>query len=374
MQFTVKTKTFLSAVLKAGKTVNRKSPLAIMQSLRVTVADGNLAIAVTDGNTFLQTAVEVSGLIPPSDGACCIDYRTAVELLRKISAPEFVLTSDNAEAVITAGRGSFKLPVLNALEFPERDNFTPTAGFTVPARMLAEGINGTVFAAADESTLHKVLAGVYMVFRQNSIDFAASDSYVFALKSFPMDIPGNAGELPPGIIVPVKAARIMAQFLTADEAVHISTDGKSVRIETPGVVIVSTLALGTYPNYARIINVEAKTTCMLERERLMKSISRMSVFSSATDNRMTAHITPGTLVLETGSPEYGSSACETVSCETSGHTCRISFKWQNVADILDNFDSTEVTMTFADNTKPFLVTGDDLRGAETKFLVMPMLK
>lgn len=371
MQFEIQSKTLLSAVIRAGRTVNPKAPFMPATCLKLQPHGDALSVTAVDANSSVEVRVRLLEATPGTD-PCCVEYRKLIDLLRKTGDVPLSLSTEPGVLTVASLGGEFRFNTPDAAEFPSHREFGQTTSrFLVSAETLRDGLSGTVFAAADESAVHRHLCGVCIAFENGLLTFAATDTRLIALRRYTVPV-ADTGDA--RLIVPEKAVRTLAELLGGGELVEITTDGKAIRFESPTFSLTTALLMGRFPEWSRLIPAESPTVCEFDSAVLAKSLKRMAVFSPPSDcDRMMATIGASGLELRSENPDYGASCSESVPCvNTSGNELSVHFCWKNLDDIISNLRSPKITVSLTSPSSPVIVRGDGSCGGDPLFVFSPL--
>ena len=317
------------------------------------------------------------------------------------------------QVIVHHSVGSFRLPLYqNASEFFD---FTPPApdaeaddGYLLEyeAPCLKSVLSRCSFAMSQDE-LRPVMSGVYFNLTDNFCDYVSSDGHkLVRVRKAPAPAattPG-ASAAGPSFIIPYPVVKALIKVLpsTGDATVQYQKEltKKETRLNHLGskeeylvterrpqcrITIDDTLTIsfntveGPYPKYWRVIPEHHNFTMTIDRKALVRSVDRLSLFSS--DGLLTMNIDETTLQLSTEDPDMEVAGDETFPCEcrmASGSTAairlRIGMKASNTSQILKALSTEKVVFSFLDQSQAVLIQPHPQPdNEEITMLIMPML-
>ena len=174
-----------------------------------------------------------------------------------------------------------------------------------------------------------------------------------ALADEEVDIPtASQGEC----IIPNKAINELSRLLQTKGEVEIRfTDNQvafSLRDEKgSGILIISKLIEGSYPNYRQVIPGEAKERIALGREELLHALRRAEIMTSEKSNSVKLTFAKNSLAITANTPEVG-EARESMAVNYNGRDISIAFNPIYLMDPLKALDNDEVFLELIDDLSP----------------------
>jgi DNA polymerase-3 subunit beta len=173
-------------------------------------------------------------------------------------------------------------------------------------------------------------------------------------------------------IVPAKAVNELNRLLQDKGSVEIryAENQASFTLKDEkgnGVLIVTKLIEGHYPNYRQVIPGEAKERVALSREELLHALRRAEIMTSEKANSVRLSFGKNRLEITANSPEVG-EAKETLAINYKGADTAIAFNPKYLIDPLNALSNDEVFIELIDELSPGVlkINGPFL------YVVMPM--
>ena len=371
MRFTLSS-TALSGKLSAlSKVINSKNALPILGDFVFDIQGQTLTLTASDSENTMRTTVPL--IESDGDGRFAIDNHNLLEAVKGFSEQPITFDANMNQALVKISyqNGLFSLPIENADEFPIPQSVSDMANtITIPNAILAENINRSVFATAQDE-LRPVMNGIYFDLTTDCLAVVASDGHklvrnkIFTIKS----------EQPASFILPKKPANMLRNLLGKDGGdVVIRFDDRNAEINYGDGTIQCRLIEGRYPNYNSVIPQSNPNELRIDRLGLLAALRRVQPFANDSSNLIRFHVESSTLQLDAEDYDFSKTATERMSCEYSGQPMSIGFKGSAFIEILSNFDCPEVIIQLADPSRAGLVLpSEQPENQDVLMLMMPML-
>ncbi len=224
-----------------------RSPKAILQNVKLEVADGVATFLATD----LEVAIryQATGVEVDEPGAAILPTARFGAILRESSDDTFVLESDGKSTRVKGERSTFNLSSEDPNDFPSIATFDEQAYYETSARCLKELIRRTVFATDSESSRY-ALGGVKMEWEEGRLTGIGTDGRRLAKMEGPVQMVGEASPFGDATIIPSRSLQLMDRAISDDDAeVQIAVRQNEVLVKSPRAVIYSRLLEGRFPRW-----------------------------------------------------------------------------------------------------------------------------
>lgn len=370
MEFIVSSAELLKGVLNVSKAIPAKTSLPILENFLFVLGEGRLDITASDQELTLRTSVPVD---VKEGGSIAVPARQIIDLLKAL--PDQPLT------IKTKGEGSFEciwnngnssLPFFPAADYPEIKTVGPDAERVVfPARSLADGISGTIYATADDE-MRPAMNGIFFDIDTASTTLVASDSHKL--------ICYTTGDVQAAqksaFILHKKPAAVLRSLLDKEEGeVELNFDGSSVVFNYGPTMMVCRLIVGKYPKYRDVIPQNNSNILRIDRVQLLNTVRRVSVCANKASNHVKFNLTPGLLEITAQDLGFALAAYEKLECDYAGDNLTIGFKSSFLVDILANMNCETVVMKFMDARRAALIIPSEEEAESEKIcgILMPIM-
>jgi DNA polymerase-3 subunit beta len=174
------------------------------------------------------------------------------------------------------------------------------------------------------------------------------------------------------IIIPKKAMIELRRVLEEDAPkaeLRLGFSKNHALFKRDGLVMVSKLIDGNYPNYLQVIPAKSTKKVTISKDIFTHAVRRVSILSKEKTNAVKMQLEKGKLILSTNNPEVG-EATEELDIDYKGEGISIGFNSRYLMDVLTAMDRQTIALELSDALSPCLITeeGDD----QYKCVVMPM--
>lgn len=370
MKVTLERNHLLKSLGHVHRVVERRNTYPILANVLMSAGDEGLALRATDLD------IEVTETVPAvvgTAGSTSVPAHTLYEIVRKLAdGAEINLETDGADQMqITSGRSRFFLSCLSADGFPDLKSGEFTQTFSMPAAALGGLIERTQFAISNEETRY-YLNGIFFHAIEEAgeaiLRAVATDGHRLARAD--MDQPEGASGMP-GIIVPRKTVAEVQKLLDGvDDEVLVEVSDTKIRFTVAGVVLLSKLIEGTFPDYDRVTPKNNDKEMKVDRATLSTAVDRVSTIASDRGGKaVKLSISEGNLELSVTNPDHG-TANEELPVGFDDEGFEIGFNARYLLDIIGQIKTEQAIFMFNDSGSPTLVSEDG--DARALFVLMPM--
>lgn len=336
---------------------------AAPDGVRIEVKGNRAAFRTSNGDTAMQYVV---GITDGQDGTVFVPTRQLRDFENCMPNGTITLKEENNRLTMSVGKVAMTLSLMPVDTAPQF-SFPTGEGVSIPAPSFAEALHQVTAVASSDET-KAVLTGILLEARDTGLRLVATDSYRLAVR----DIAGASG-LPEGtsIVAPAAALKAFADVFGDAKNVTVRLAENQVGFEIENVKMVTRLIRSPFPSYQTVLQNEANTVALADRDELMRALRRAEV--------ATRTATP--IVRLTFSPKGNKvdMAAAGVSCDGmqeemaisgTGDDVTINANPTYVITALNGLDTDKVKIAFSGPLRPVLVTGAN--GAEDlRYVVMP---
>lgn len=366
MNLTIAKEQIMNGLQAVQNVVSNRTTLPILSNVLVRASEGKVELTATDLDVTISCSVEAQVKKP---GATTIPVKKFFGIIRELAAPEIEIETDDKNTTsIRAGSSFFKIRGLGAEEFPPLPKFKDDKRVTIPQEKFRGMLKKTSFAISTDESRY-VLNGIFLSLKDHKITMVATDGRRLALVDEEADVAEKSqGEF----IVPAKAVNELGRLLgdQGEVDVNFSENQASFTLKNekgPGVLIITKLIEGNYPNYRQVIPGETKERIALPREEFLHALRRAEIMTSDKQNSVKLAFAKNQLAITANAPDVG-EARETMAVNYKGKDLAIAFNPAYLIDPLNALANDEVFVELIDELSPGVlkINGPFL------YVVMPM--
>ncbi|HTD65965.1 MAG TPA: DNA polymerase III subunit beta [Candidatus Limnocylindria bacterium] len=366
MNLTIAKDQILTGLQSVQNVVSTRTTLPILSNVLVRASEGRVEFTATDLDVTVSCSVEAN---VTKAGATTIPVKKLFGIIRELTSPEIEIETDDKNVTsIRAGSSFFKIRGLAAEEFPPLPKFKEDKRVTLPQEKFRGMLKKTSFAISTDESRY-VLNGIFLSLKDHKITMVATDGRRLALVDEEVELADKSqGEF----IIPSKAVNELSRLLQdkGDVDVNFSENQASFTLKSekgPGVLIISKLIEGNYPNYRQVIPAETKERIALPREEFLHALRRAEIMTSDKQNSVKMAFGKNQLAITANSPDVG-EARETMSINYKGKEMAVAFNPAYLIEPLNALGNDEVFIELIDELSPGVlkINGPFL------YVVMPM--
>jgi len=366
MKFTVSSNHLLSGLNAVSGAVPNKATLPILETILFESEDNKLKLTATD---LEISVIEYLDIDVEEAGAVAIPAKRLLETLRQLpNIPVSFTVDDQYHIEFKTDKGTYKLVGENPDDFPEVTNIDDSTSISITSETLLRAIRKSAFAVSNDD-LRPAMMGVYFQIGEDETKFVATDGHRL-VRFVRHDI---TSETPVNFIVPEKALHIVEKsFSGGDVNVHI--DEEHALFKSNNTLIITRLINEQYPNYESVIPRDNDKEMIVDREQMLATVKRVSIFSSTSSRQIRLQVGNNKLTIRAEDIDMSSEASEKISCEYGSDDLEIGFNARYLADILSNVDDEAAKFEFSTpNRAGIVLPAEQKENEEVLMLVMPVM-
>ncbi len=368
MKFSVQNAELQKALAKVSGVIPVKSTLPILENFLFALSKNSLTITATDLEISMIVALEVRGM---EDGKIAVPARRLVETVRALPdvVVNFQADPPTNKVVMKTEYGEYKLTGESSEEFPTIPEFESKEELTFEYEDLRRMINKTLFAVSTDE-LRPSMMGVLFQIKKNELRAVSTDGHRlvrYVKKNF------SSPKMQRDVIIPSKALNLIARS-TEQVQNKISLNNSHVMVKIGNTTLISRLIEENFPNYESVIPTENDKELIVEKETLLSSVRRVSLYSSSTTHQIRFSIGKREMTVSAEDVDFGGEATEKFPCEFQGEGLEIGFNANYVAEILSHIDGERVRFRLSTPTRASIVepVEQETEREDLLMLVMPV--
>jgi DNA polymerase III subunit beta len=370
MKFIVSSTALLKQLQLLNGVLSNNNTMPILDNFLFDIDGKKLTLTASD----LETTVITTMAIEAKDkGSVAIPARLLLDTLKAFPEQPLTFSIDNKHfgIEISSDQGKYKMTGHNGAEFPKSPVLEGTSTFALPAGTLATGIAKTLFATGNDD-LRPVMSGVLFELSPEHLRLVATDAHKLVRYSR-SDV---ASDKACSFVVPKKPLNLLKSVLGGTTAeVNVQFNENNACFTFDNVTVVCRLIDGKYPNYEAVIPKKNPNKLTIDRQSLLGSIRRVSIFSNKTTHQVRLTINGSEIAVSAEDLDFANEANERLTCGYDGEAMSIGFNSRFLSDMLVNMDSENVVLEMSAPNRAGILLPTEAKehGEDMLMLVMPVM-
>jgi DNA polymerase III subunit beta len=346
MQFLAERSTLNQALALAVESTG-KGQMSILQTVLLELSDNTLTLRSTDLKTSLMTKVQVEGR---EDGKLAVfaDKLSAILSGLPDGPVDFAYVDGVFKVKPKTKKATYKLPVMQAQNFPDFPEFDESASFEITGAELLAAVQKSAFAVSQDETRF-FMNGLYLT-NDNGLKLVATDGRRLAVAKLldkVIDLTGS--------IVTVKPLLLLAKRTGPADVVTVSLGAKQVKFTAPNFTIWGSLIEGQFPNYKKVIPSDCKNTLTLDRSELEQALKRVAILTDGLAKKITIDVKLDKILVKSVENNLGEAVEEVEAVATAEN--QFCFNYTFLTDAIKG-GKGELVMQYNEAGHPFKIEED----------------
>lgn len=365
MNFTCTQENLVVGLGQVAPIAGRNSQLPVLQHVLLEVKDHVLHLTTTDLEVGVHTII---GGKMKTSGSCIIPARRLFEYAQQLPNTHPIVIEKKGQVIVVTTKG-FQAQFASAdrEEFPLLPTISPTQAVALDPVFFCHALTQTSFAASREDVRPEIRS-VFLQTDGKELRVAATDSYRLAERVIPY-----SGERQWKFILPLPSAQEVVRLFSGEKDFHIIPHDNHVAFQSDTVELTSRLIDGQYPDYRQIIPASARTTCVVDREELIRALKTLTVFLPRDSRRIQVLVQPtkNTWRMRVQGGEVGEGEVELGAQTITGDEVEILLNVQYVMEGVQHMPGKDCQLLFGGAEDPVMIR-PAARAADYVYLVMPI--
>lgn len=362
------TSTELQKILgNIGGVIPSKSTLPILENFLFRLLEDELLITATDLDTSMTVSIKVKGL---ENGTIAIPAKRLFETVRSLPSLniDFIANMENNKIVMLTDNGEYKLIGESSDNYPSLPSFKGLNELSIENDILSRMISKTNFAVSSDE-LRPAMLGTLFQLKKGEIRIAATDGHRLVRLIISNYSSINFDR---EVIIPAKALNLVLKSLNNSTS-NIAFNENHTMFTFGDMILISRTIEEKYPNYESVIPVDNDKILIVDKNQLLSSVRRTSLYASSTTHQVRFSIKKNSMTVSAEDIDFGSEARETLTCDYSSDAMEIGFNSAYIIDVLTHVDTDEVMLKFSTPTRAATIQPVTQRENENLLmLVMPV--
>lgn len=353
--------------------VEKRSTIPILSNVLLKASDGRLQIAATDLDVTILSSCAARITTP---GGVTIEAKRLFDIVRSLPDDDVHFTlQENNSILVESGTAKFRLLGLPAEDYPTLPSVNVSDAYSIPLDELKTMVGKVKFAITHEETRFQ-LNGALLKVQPNKMEMVATDGHRMALINFPSGLTGKGKKgADLTILVPRKALGEIERLEGGEDgSVRFGVSENQLFFEAGDRRLLARMIDVNFPNYMEVISRDNDRRVMVDRERLLSTIKRISLVANERTRAVRFDFAPGKLTVSSTNPELG-DARETVPIDYAGQPFFVGLNAAYVMDFLSATDTPSVSLDLKDENSQCIgrpaTAAEDLP-YDYLYVVMPM--
>ncbi|MFA5410715.1 MAG: DNA polymerase III subunit beta [Candidatus Omnitrophota bacterium] len=360
MRFSVEKEVLLSGIQTVQNIITTKAALPVLSNILMETQANNLRLTATDLDIGISCVIPVE---TKEAGAITVPAKKFGDIVRELPANSIEVNSKkNNLLLIETNTCQFKIMGLAHEEFPKLPEFKDKEVIRLEQLLLKEALALTSFAVSSDETRY-ILNGILFKITKNNLTFVATDGKRLAIveRKLKQEVDKEVS-----IIVPIKTIQELNRNLKDEGVLSLVLGGNQVLFDLGGVIIISRLIEGEFPDYRQVVPPASENKVKLDREQFLLAVKRAALLSTPDYQAIKLEVFKDKLVVSKSTPDIGESH-EEVSVEYRGKEMAIGFNPAYLADVLKSLPQEVIEFELTDSEKPGVIRIDGYI-----YIVLPM--
>ena len=368
MKFIVSSSELLKNLQILGSILNTNNTLPILDNFLFDIDNNGLTITSSDLETTLSSKISIESTIKVM---VALPAKLLIDILKSLPEQPLTFSMENYILEINSNNGKYALSYMNGDEFPKSIVIEDSSEIIFESKVLLNIINSTIFASGNDD-LRPVMSGVFFQITSSGSFFVATDAHKL-VKYSRNDIKSeNAIEF----IIPNKPLNIIKSIVSdKNSEVKVLFNKTNAIFNFSSFKLTCRLIDGKYPNYEAVIPKENPNVLEIDRNQLLNSTKRASIFSSKTTNQVKFEIKGNLLHITAEDLDFNNKAEETLECNYNGDDISIGFNSRFIVEMLNNLSSDLVKIELSSPNRAGLISPihQSTENEDITMLVMPIM-
>ena len=360
MKFTIIREEFLKGLNIASRAVASKNAIPVLNNLKIDLDETGLYLTGSNNDLTIKTMIpyaEEGGktiIRNYKEGSTLINAKIITEIARRIDSVEITLdVIDSTIAIISDGKSEFKLNCIRSEEYPDLDLDGDGELVSIAYKDFATLIDQTAFAASIKEQ-RPILTAINLEAVDGKLTATATDSARMARKTLPIDKDIN-------FVVNIAAKMLVevVHLAEGNDLINMCISEKKALFVLGKTIVATRMQSGDYPNTKNIVPRNINYILQVNASDMIKAINRVSLLSIERENVVNISMSENGVEVSSKSSQIGSASEKIENCKYEGQRLEVSFNNEFVLAAIRALGSTDVTLAFVGEMKPFIVRNDE---------------
>jgi DNA polymerase-3 subunit beta len=361
-QFKAQVKELLKAVTTVAAAKSSNPVLPILEDILFEVDTESVKVSATD----LEISIVATAKCVSNDKfKICIPTDIFVSTLKMLPEQEITINVNETtfQVEIVSGKNKYKLAGENGEDFPNLPEVESERLFSINGKNFQSLTRKNIVACSNDD-LRPAMTGILFNLKENVLETVSTDAH--KLVRIFSDVSSNQNGT---FILPKKGLNIASKLVADNYQVRFNPS--NVVITTEDVSIYLRIIDYPYPNYNAIIPISNPYLAVINRNELLSSIRRVSLFSNKITHTIVFNFKENMLTISGQDLDFSNEANESIAIQYKGEEMTIAFNGKFLSDLLPTIDTEDVMIEFSTPTKAAILS--PLEEVSHDILLMPVM-
>ena len=364
--FKIKNSEILRYVNSSSNIVERKQTLPILANLLFTIENNILSIKGFDQEIQILCQLKIKS---EQEVKFTVPARKLNDILRNLPENSDVSFSLlDGKVILKCASSQFSLLTIDANEFPQllKNENEEALRIKLEKSKIKNILQHVIFSMASQD-IRFYLNGLLLKVEQNNIFFVSTDGHRLSF----YNVVDNENNRTFSVIIPRKAILEVYKNIDLSETkfIEISYSKKFVSFINSNIEIKSKIIEGNFPDFTKVIPQDNPIKIEIEREKLLKTLQRVSVLSNEKIRGIRLTFSDNKLIVVCSNQDR-ELAEETIDINYAFDSLEIGFNVNYLLDALSNINDEKIIISLRDQNSSMLI--EKKENQQFKYVVMPM--
>jgi len=362
----------LTALGSLQNITGKKGTMAVLANILLKTKEDSLELIATDLEVGIRKNIPAEIVAP---GTITLPSKKLFEIVRESGSDLISLEElENNWVKIHVGTSVYNLAGISSEEYPEFPDYNTEQLTAVPAELISELIDKTIYSVAQERESNFTLTGVLFEKEEegnkNYLKMVSSDGHRLSImrKEAPLDL--TELKVEKNIVIPRKGIIEIKKLCEGEENISIGLEKKQIVLKNEKSLLIIRLLTGEFPEYNNIISLINRDNYLeIERISFLESLKRTSIFTDDTFNSIQLEIKNSRMILSSQNIDLG-NATDELKINYKGDNITLGFNCKYLIDTLNIINGDTIKTYISSDQSPCLIESDDDIGFLS--IIMPM--
>lgn len=351
MKFSVSQKEFNQAITIVLRGVASQATLPVLGGIYIQAQGSTLTLQTCDLKVSIRHKLEAA---VEEEGQTVVPGLFLSKLVKNLPDAPITMETTPTQAILTCLKSTYELSTLDASDFPEFPDITPSQSIELPSDLLNDMVE-RVYRVTKEDISNPILGGITLVAQENKLTMYATDSHRLVIIDTNTETASIDSEFT--AIIPAVCFHELLNLPTITPRLQIGLTDNQVIFSFENTTYVSLKIEGMFPNYKNLFPTTCNTKLAVNPEQLTQAIKRVALVTTNKNLGVIFDVDPQNqlITLKADSSEFGASK-EEFSATIEGNPISFSMNYQFILECCrSTTHADEMTFEIVDSFQPIVI-------------------